>query len=341
MRSASESRRAFQTRQCPKNRPPTAASWTSSPPPSASTACNCGPTKCWPKRAGPAARPHRGSQCGARAVGRMGKPRIAARHGSGLDPQRLLPRPLPLPAVPAARRSKPGWRSSSRRCSAGPNCNRGARGHRRPAATPAGAWPKPPNDVAKIHETLRDLVRVFEDLTENAQAFMAGVARSIELQQAEPAAVALQAPPDRLPGALHGRPGAPVRRHRPPHPGTGAAHRRPAAPGPANARRATPRPGTQNPGRTRKCSAWQALARTLERPARLVLSPPGTSRRKPICFARRARSAIPQLLGAIAALNERRSGRSDRSADFRVLAGWFAGCAAMPTRIASPERPSR
>jgi uncharacterized protein (TIGR02677 family) len=40
----------------------------------------------------------------------------------------------------------------------------------------------------------------------------------------------------------------------------------------------------------------------------------------------RARSAIPQLLGAIAALNERRSGRSDRSADFRVLAGWFAAC---------------
>jgi uncharacterized protein (TIGR02677 family) len=36
----------------------------------------------------------------------------------------------------------------------------------------------------------------------------------------------------------------------------------------------------------------------------------------------RARSAIPQLLAAIAALNERRSGRSDRSADFRVLAGW-------------------
>ena len=40
----------------------------------------------------------------------------------------------------------------------------------------------------------------------------------------------------------------------------------------------------------------------------------------------RARSAIPQLLGAIAALNERRSGRSDRSADFRMLAGWFAAC---------------
>ena len=45
-------------------------------------------------------------------------------------------------------------------------------------------------DAAKIHETLRDLVRVFEGLAENAQAFMAGVARSIELQQAEADAVA-------------------------------------------------------------------------------------------------------------------------------------------------------
>ncbi|MGB8839444.1 MAG: TIGR02677 family protein, partial [Aliidongia sp.] len=45
-------------------------------------------------------------------------------------------------------------------------------------------------DAAKIHETLRDLVRVFEDLADNAQAFMAGVARSVELQQADPGAVA-------------------------------------------------------------------------------------------------------------------------------------------------------
>lgn len=40
-------------------------------------------------------------------------------------------------------------------------------------------------DAAKAHEILRDLVRVFEDLTGNAQAFMAGVARSLELQQAD------------------------------------------------------------------------------------------------------------------------------------------------------------
>src|SRR5262249_60233723 len=35
-------------------------------------------------------------------------------------------------------------------------------------------------------------------------------------------------------------------------------------------------------------------------------------------------TAIKQLIDAIGLLNERRSGRSDRSADFRVLARWFA-----------------
>lgn len=38
----------------------------------------------------------------------------------------------------------------------------------------------------------------------------------------------------------------------------------------------------------------------------------------------RARGAIPQLLTVVRALNERRAGRSDRSADFRTLARWFA-----------------
>jgi uncharacterized protein (TIGR02677 family) len=40
----------------------------------------------------------------------------------------------------------------------------------------------------------------------------------------------------------------------------------------------------------------------------------------------RASAAIPQLLGAVTALNDRRAGRSDRSADFRTLAVWFADC---------------
>ena len=38
----------------------------------------------------------------------------------------------------------------------------------------------------------------------------------------------------------------------------------------------------------------------------------------------RVRAAIPQLLAAVASPNERRSGRSDPSADFRILARWFA-----------------
>lgn len=38
----------------------------------------------------------------------------------------------------------------------------------------------------------------------------------------------------------------------------------------------------------------------------------------------RARKAIPDLLAVVAMLNERRAGRSDRTADFRELAVWFA-----------------
>jgi uncharacterized protein (TIGR02677 family) len=45
-------------------------------------------------------------------------------------------------------------------------------------------------DGAKIHTSMRDLVHVFEGLAENAQAFMAGVGRTIELHQADAAAVA-------------------------------------------------------------------------------------------------------------------------------------------------------
>lgn len=47
----------------------------------------------------------------------------------------------------------------------------------------------PAPDAAKLHETLRDLVRVFESLADNAQAFMAGIGRSLEVQQADATAV--------------------------------------------------------------------------------------------------------------------------------------------------------
>jgi uncharacterized protein (TIGR02677 family) len=44
---------------------------------------------------------------------------------------------------------------------------------------------EPISDAGKVHETLRDLVRVFEGLAENAQAFMVNIGRSIELQHSD------------------------------------------------------------------------------------------------------------------------------------------------------------
>ncbi len=50
------------------------------------------------------------------------------------------------------------------------------------------------------------------------------------------------------------------------------------------------------------------------------------SRRRLNCCERGHARRSRNCSGAIAAVNERRSGRSDRSADFRVLAQWFADC---------------
>jgi uncharacterized protein (TIGR02677 family) len=42
-----------------------------------------------------------------------------------------------------------------------------------------------PLDTGKVHESLRDLVHVFSGLAENAQAFMASLARAIDLQRTD------------------------------------------------------------------------------------------------------------------------------------------------------------
>lgn len=181
------------------------------------------------------------------------------------------------------------------------------------------------SDVAKIHETLRDLVRVFEGLAENAQAFMAGVARSIELQQAEAEAVAnykrrLIDYLERFMGDLVRRSDTIARLILGLEPGIEAmlgevAEResRDAAPGSDQ-----DRAEAQN----RNLQAWRERWKGL----RGWFLSTGHEPPQAELLRARARSAIPQLLSAIAALNERRSGRSDRSADFRVLAGWFAAC---------------
>jgi uncharacterized protein (TIGR02677 family) len=180
-------------------------------------------------------------------------------------------------------------------------------------------------DVAKIHGTLRDLVRVFESLTENAQAFMAGVARSIELQQAEAGAVVsykrqlidylerfmgdLVRRSDNIAGLILAlEPAIDLMFHQ-----VAAREARDAAPGGLQDEE-----GSQLGYRDAWRERWKGLRswffRTNHEPSQAEL------------LRARARSAIPQLLSAIAVINERRSGRSDRSADFRVLAGWFAAC---------------
>lgn len=188
---------------------------------------------------------------------------------------------------------------------------------------------EPQPDVAKVHETLRDLVLVFESLADNAQAFMAGVARSIELQQGGAAAVAVYK--RRLIDYLERFISDLVRRSdtiaeqilavaprlddllRP----VAEREARDAAPGDAH---------ELAQAESRYLEAWRERWAGLE--GWFFRSGQGPSQAE--LLRARARAAIPQLLTAIGVLNERRSGRSDRSADFRVLATWFAACGSDP-----------
>ena len=181
-------------------------------------------------------------------------------------------------------------------------------------------------DAAKVHEALRDLVRVFESLADNAQAFMAGISRSIELQQAEASAVVAYKKRlidylERFIGDLVGRSGAIAQ-----HILTLAPRIEPLLWQAAQreARDAAPGDDDEQADAThRRCQAWRERWTGLRR----WFVSNGVEPPQAELLRAQARSAIPQLLAAIAALNERRSGRSDRSADFRRLAAWFSACA--------------
>ncbi|MGT2430706.1 TIGR02677 family protein [Cupriavidus basilensis] len=180
-------------------------------------------------------------------------------------------------------------------------------------------------DVAKVHEILRDLVLVFENLADNAQAFMAGIARSIELQRAEATAVATYK--RRLIDYLERFMGDLVRR-------SDTIARLLLALGPrinlalqqvAEREARDAAPGDERELAEERARRWRAWLERWKGLRGWFLST-GQEPPQAELLRARARAAIPQLLGAIAALNERRSGRSDRSADFRTLAGWFASC---------------
>jgi uncharacterized protein (TIGR02677 family) len=204
-----------------------------------------------------------------------------------------------------------------------------------------------PGDAAKIHAELRDIVHVFEGLASNAEAFIAGLARTVELQRAEPDAVVsfksrlidyLQ----RFIGDLVTRSGqiaeilgvvephergvlraAAEREARDSVPGDVAAGLAVAV----NEADASLEGGTTHPGAgtasdsavAERLAAWQERWLGLKR---WFVAEHGLSQAE--LLRRSALEAIPRLLQAVSLVNERRSGRSDRAADFRRLGLWFA-----------------
>ena len=180
-------------------------------------------------------------------------------------------------------------------------------------------------DVAKAHQVLRDLVGVFNGLAENAQAFMAGVARSLELQQAEANAVIAYKRRlidylDRFLGDLVRRSDSIAQLIHDLTPRIDTVFLQIAE---REARDAAP--DDEQDQTDEKVRRWQAWCERWKGLRGWFLST-GAEPPQAELLRGRARAAIPQLLGAIAALNDRRSGRSDRSADFRTLAHWFAAC---------------
>ena len=180
-----------------------------------------------------------------------------------------------------------------------------------------------PPDAAKIHGALRDLVHVFEGLSNNAEAFMAGLARTIELQRAEVAAV--MSFKTRLIDYLQRFIGDLVTRSSQiaellvdlqPHQQALlqiAAERdaRNAAPGDSE---------MDTEAFSARLISWNERWAGL---GRWFVSG-GRDRSQAELLRASALSAIPRLLQAVSLLQERRAGRSDRAADFRRLALWFA-----------------
>jgi uncharacterized protein (TIGR02677 family) len=180
-----------------------------------------------------------------------------------------------------------------------------------------------PPDAAKVHGALRDLVHVFEGLANNAEAFMAGLARTIELQRAEVAAVMNFK--TRLIDYLQRFIGDLVTRssqiaelliglrplERPLLQIAAERDARNAAPGDfeMDADAVDARLIGWN-------ERWTGLVRWFVSD--------GRDRAQADLLRASALSAIPRLLQAVSLLHERRAGRSDRAADFRRLALWFA-----------------
>ncbi|MEZ0166820.1 TIGR02677 family protein [Kineococcus sp. LSe6-4] len=180
-----------------------------------------------------------------------------------------------------------------------------------------------PLDAARAHHLLTALTQRLETLADNASAFMASMQRSIDLQDAD--LDAFVAYKDRLVDYLERflsdlvTVGAQISdlvlraEAADVHAALAAVAQREAADlAPADDAGTT----TEGQGQEVWNQRWRGV-RTWFVGSRETPSQKDVLRR-------RGRSAIPQLLRAVQVINERRSGRSDRSADFRRLALWFA-----------------
>ncbi|WP_427167424.1 TIGR02677 family protein [Streptomyces sp. C1-1] len=177
-------------------------------------------------------------------------------------------------------------------------------------------------DAARAHLALTALTSRFEALAENARAFMGSLQRTIDLHDVE--VEVFLAYKDRLIQYLErfiqdlitlggrialligeledqGRVEGLLRL---------AATRESADAAPEEAQGAETLAYERWGAKWSGLAAWFVSADGRESQARLLRG--------------RALGAIPQLLAVVRQLNERRAGRSDRSADFRTLARWFA-----------------
>jgi uncharacterized protein (TIGR02677 family) len=184
-------------------------------------------------------------------------------------------------------------------------------------------------DVGRTGLVLRDLVRRCADLAENAQAFMGSLQRTIDLYELD--SDAFRAYKDRLIEYLErfikdltgigGEIAELLGRLDPT-----AVERLLTLVARRDAEDAAPAAGgvgTEDFRATAlatELASWHERWLGLQQWFRSTSEYPSQAK----LLRARARKAIPDLLAVVAMLNERRAGRSDRTADFRELAVWFA-----------------
>ena len=177
-------------------------------------------------------------------------------------------------------------------------------------------------DPAVVHGLLRELAALFDGMAANASAFMSSLQRTIDLQDVdEDAFIAYK---DRLIGYLERFIGdlvvkSPEIRETVLALEEHGLERLLALAGDREAADVAPGQDDTEAGRSQKRAEWQDRWSGLRSWFVGDRSHPSQA----ALLRQRARAAIPALLATVATLQERRAGRSDRSADFRALARWF------------------